>query len=247
MSREWVLLRGLSREKHHTDHFIQKLQTANPESTVIAVDLPGTGEYHRLSSPMSMEVIAEFVHSQLPKKELQSRHVVAISLGGMVAIELARLYPQSFDGMVIINSSFKNVSSLFERLQPEGIWYILKAALAQNSKDREREVLNMVSNHPQRHQWVEPWALIAKQRPITPLNFLKQLIAAATYELPLQKPAVPMYVITSEGDRMVNPKCSKKLAEHWELPLAVHPTAGHEIYIDDPEWVIEQLFLYCGK
>lgn len=247
MSREWVLLRGLAREKHHTDEFIQKLQTASLDGTVIAVDLPGAGEYHRLSSPISMEGIAEFVHSQLPKKNANPRYIVAISLGGMVAMELAKLHPQSFDGLVIINSSFKNVSSFFERLQPEGLWYILKAALAKNSKDREREVLNMVSNHPQRHQWIEPWALIAQQRPVTPLNFLKQLIAAGTYELPLQKPSLPIYVLTSEGDRMVNPKCSKKLAEHWQLPLAVHPTAGHEIYIDDPDWVIEQLFLYCGK
>lgn len=247
MSREWVLLRGLAREKHHTDHFIQKLQAASPDSEVIAIDLPGAGDYYRLSSPVSMEGIAEFVHSQLPPKKKDKRYVVAISLGGMVAIELARLHPQTIDGLVIINSSFKNVSSLFERLQPEALWYIFKAIFAKTSKGREREVLNMVSNHPQRNEWVEPWALIAQQRPVSPFNFLKQLIAAATYDLPLQKPQVPIYVLTSEGDRMVNPKCSKTIAEQWQLPLAVHPTAGHEIYIDDPDWVIQQLFLYCGK
>ncbi len=247
MSHEWILLRGLGREKQHSEEFIKKLTHADPEGRVIPIDLPGAGDYHRLSSPMSMEGIAEFVYSHLPQERAEKRHMVAISLGGMVAVEMLRLHPEAVDSLVLINSSFKKISSLFERLQPEALWHMVRALTATSVSDRERQVLNMVSNHPQKHQWIEPWSEIARSRPVVAFNFIKQLIAAATYELPLKKPEAPIYVLTSDGDRMVSPKCSKKLAEHWELPIAIHPTAGHELYIDDPEWVIEQLFLFCGR
>lgn len=247
MSCQWILLRGLAREKQHSDLFIQKLQKADPESEVIALDLPGAGEYYRLSSPLSMTSIAEFIHSHLPKERTKKRHLVAISLGGMVAMEMIRIHPGSVDTVTLINSSFKNINSLFERLQPEALWHILRAAMATTAEAREEEVLKMVSNSSDRQLMVPRWSEIARLRPVTPINFLKQLVAAATYELPQQKPEVPIFLLTSDGDRMVSSQCSKKLAEHWQLPIAIHPNAGHELYIDDPEWVIKQLFLFCGR
>ncbi|MBY0383653.1 alpha/beta hydrolase [bacterium] len=247
MSCQWILLRGLAREKHHSDLFIQKLQKADPESEVIALDLPGAGEYYRLSSPISMTSIAEFIHSHLPKDRSKKRHIVAISLGGMVAMELVRIHPSSVDTVTLINSSFKNLNSFLERLQPEALWHILRAAIATTPESREEEVLKMVSNSSERLQMVPRWSEIAQLRPVSPINFLKQLVVAATYDLPSQKPEVPIFLLTSEGDRMVSNQCSKKLADHWQLPIAIHPTAGHELYIDDPEWVIEKLFLFCGR
>lgn len=247
MSCQWILLRGLAREKLHSDLFIQKLQKADPESEVIGIDLPGAGEYNRLSSPLSMTGIAEFIHSHLPKDRTKKRNLVAISLGGMAAMELVRIHPTSVDTVTLINSSFKNLNALFERLQPEAVWRILRAAIAPTIESREEEVLKMVSNSANRTQMVVKWSEIARTRPVSPGNFVKQLIAAATYDLPSQKPEVPIFLLTSDGDRMVSSACSKKLAEHWQLPLAIHPTAGHELYIDDPEWVIEKLFLFCGR
>jgi hypothetical protein len=41
------------------------------------------------------------------------------------------------------------------------------------------------------------------------------------------------------GDQMVNPECSQQLAEHWNLPLYTHPSAGHDVFIDDPQWVLQ--------
>ncbi len=247
MSHQWILLRGLARESQHSEAFVQQLHKASPESEVIALDLPGAGAYHRLSSPMSISGIAEFVHSHFPKQRAQKRTLVAISLGGMVAMEIARLYPESIDEIVLINSSFKKLSQLFERLQPAALWHILKVGTAQTTEAREEAVLKMVSNNPKRDLMVSSWSEIARLRPVSVTNFAKQLFAAATYELPKQKPEMPIYIFTSEADRMVNPQCSKKLAEHWQLPIAIHPTAGHELYLDAPEWVIEKLQLYCGR
>lgn len=247
MSHQWILLRGLGREQQHSQQFVEQLRKANSEYEVVTIDLPGAGRFHRVSSPMTIRGIAEFVHSQLPEGRPEKRSLVAVSLGGMVAMELIQLYPDQYDSCVVINTSFRNLSTIGQRLQMEAFWYLLKAGLASSLESREKEVLSLVSNNPRRYEWLSSWTEIARQRPVSPLNFLKQLLAAAFYDLPLQKPTVPLFVLTSEADRMVSSECSKKLAEHWQLPLAVHNTGGHELYIDDPEWVIQKLQLYCGK
>lgn len=245
--RQWILIRGLGREQAHWEDFKQQLQSKDKDSEVLGIDLPGAGKFHRLSSPMTIHGIAEFVHSQMPeKKKDQQRILVAISLGGMVATELVDLHPENYDGMVLINSSFKNFSGIFQRLQTEALIHFYKAATAHSPIAREREILNMVSQLPseQKDEVAKKWAQIALERPVSAINFFKQLAAAAIYEAPEQKPKVPVLVLTSEADTMVSFRCSKTIARHWEAALEIHESSGHEMALDAPEWVIEKIFKY---
>lgn len=245
MKRQWILIRGLAREQEHWVDFKNQLQSMDPESEVIGIDLPGAGKYHRLSSPMTIAGIAEFVHSQIqPSKNDQQRIIVSISLGGMVATELVHLHPKDYQGLVLINSSFKNLSSLFQRIQMDALLQMYKAITALSPIDRERSVLDMVSNLPREQKEIvaQKWAQISLDRPVAILNFIKQLVAAALYEAPEAKPELPMLILTSVADNMVNFRCSKAIAERWKLPIEVHETSGHEMALDAPHWVIEQLF-----
>ncbi|MBY0314982.1 MAG: alpha/beta hydrolase [Bdellovibrionales bacterium] len=244
MKRQWILIRGLGREQAHWEDFKQQLQIRDPESEVLGLDLPGAGKFYRLSSPMTIHGIAEFVHSQLPeRKSGQKRILVAISLGGMVASEMVYLHPEDYDGMVLINSSFKNFSGIFQRLQTEALIHFYKAATAHSPVAREREILNMVSQLPseRKDEVAKKWAQIALERPVSAMNFFKQLAAAAIYEAPEQKPKVPVLVLTSEADNMVSFRCSKTIARHWEVPIEIHESAGHEMALDAPDWVIEKI------
>jgi hypothetical protein len=40
---------------------------------------------------------------------------------------------------------------------------------------------------------------------------------------------------------LVDPRCSQTLADCWNLPLAVHPVAGHDLPLDDGSWVLEEI------
>jgi len=241
VKRQWVLLRGLAREQGHWGEFKTRLEAADPASEVLTPDLPGCGIYHRLSCPHKISGLAEFVHSHLKNPKPAERYLVAISLGGMIASELLRLYPHSFDGLVVINTSFKNLSPVHHRLQMKAMWHLLRAATAGSELDREKAVLEMVSNRPDKNDVAREWAALAKEHPVSAANFVKQLIAAMRYELPEEKPQIPVLVLTSDGDRMVNSECSKKLAQTWGTLLEVHPSAGHELCLDDPEWVVQRL------
>ncbi len=248
LKREWVVIRGLGREAEHSKEFLAKLQAADPDARVCCVDLPGAGEFFKLSSPMSVESIAEFVYLQLKKKsEVEERYLIAISLGAMVVTSLLKKYPQVAQGAVLANASFANLSPFYHRLQVDGFFHIYKAATATNLLDREKAILDMVSNRADRHDFAAAWAQIAEKHPVTPLNFVKQLVAAGTYKLSEEKPQVPILVLSSAQDRMVHPSCSKKFSEFWDLPIEVHPTTGHEMWLDDGEWVIDKILTFFNK
>jgi len=42
-------------------------------------------------------------------------------------------------------------------------------------------------------------------------------------------------------DQLVNVKCSLKLAQYWQCDIRLHPTAGHDLPLDDGVWVAKQV------
>jgi pimeloyl-[acyl-carrier protein] methyl ester esterase len=48
-------------------------------------------------------------------------------------------------------------------------------------------------------------------------------------------------VLTSTADRLVSSHCSTSIARVLGAKLAVHGEAGHDITLDAPAWVCEQV------
>ena len=61
------------------------------------------------------------------------------------------------------------------------------------------------------------------------------------FHAPVQAPQVPMLVLVSRQDKLVDPACSLRLAQEWQVPVAIHPDAGHDLPFDDAGWVAEQV------
>jgi pimeloyl-ACP methyl ester carboxylesterase len=131
----WVLLRGLTREARHWGDFADQLARALQGSAqetiqVLALDLPGNGVFHKEASPTSVTAMADFARAQLLVRGLPPPyHLVAMSLGGMVAADWVRRYPDEVDRLVLINTSMRPLGSVTERLRP-GNWLPLALVAA---------------------------------------------------------------------------------------------------------------------
>ncbi len=234
------LVRGLARETAHWGDFINQLQNLDGVASVTGLDLLGAGRYHKLTSPITIGENSEFLLSQIPMTGDRPRVIISVSLGSMVAVEMAQRAPQMFSQIFVANTSFANLSPLHHRLQLEAFKRFFKISKSRTLQDRESEVLKMVSRDRGKHEKVlAEWVAIAEKRPMALKNFVRQLLAAATYRIADDPPDVPIVVLRSMGDQMVDPSCSQKLAEHWSLPLKTHPSSGHDIFIDDPQWVLD--------
>lgn len=234
-----LLLRGLSREVGHWGDFPGQLQAALPGSRVLAVDLPGAGTRAEEASPLTIREMVQAVRHSLPEAQAPW-HLVALSLGGMVALDWAHAAPEEVASVVLINSS-SSLSPLWQRLQPAAWWDVAAALASADIEARERRILQLTSNQPVAAKQVDEWIEIQHQRPVRRATVVRQLLAARAFRPEPHAPVCPGLVLASEGDRIVDWQCSQRLAQQYGWLLRRHPTAGHDLPLDDPAWVCAEI------
>lgn len=245
----WVLLRGLTREHRHWENFPQLLQSAFPNAKIITPDLPGSGNHHQQQCPVHIKDILECVRADITVSQLNKPiYIIGLSLGAMVGLEWLRQYPQECAGAVLINTSFKGLNPFYQRLRPVNYWRLLKSQMIINIQSRENIVFDLTSNlDSNRASIINNWVRYARENPVSKSNALRQLIAAFLYKIPRQKPEPPILLLNSRGDHLVNPECSQRLAQHWDLPLQSHPSAGHDLTLDDGAWACEKIIAWLQQ
>lgn len=238
----YLLIRGLGRQSGHWSHFKTQLEQQEFSQKVLALDLPGFGTKNTEDSPLSISAITDFVRHEYLKNITAKDGdwtLVGFSLGGMVALDWVDRYSFDFKKIILINTSTANLSPPWKRLKFETYKHFLKMLKTTSQKQRETEILRIICNHsPDSH--IEEWTRLAKKYPYKESNVVKQLLAAISFRS-ANKIKVDGLVLTSKKDRMVSYSCSKKIANHYKWPLKVHPTAGHDLTMDDSEWVVEEI------
>jgi pimeloyl-ACP methyl ester carboxylesterase len=245
----WLLLRGLTREARHWGDFPQQLRRAFPASRVLTLDLPGTGTECARTSPWSIAEIADdvrarFLSARRRRGQSAGREqwaVIAVSLGGMVVLDWLGRYPNDFVRAVVVNSSSAEVGRPWQRLSLRQLLGCLVAAVTGTTEQRERRVLEAVTATNGDLAALAPvWAGYAEDRPVTATTGVRQIAAGWRFRRPGWI-KVPMLFLSSRGDKLVDPVCTARLARWYAAPLCVHPTAGHELDLDDPAWLIQQV------
>lgn len=240
----WIFLRGLTREAVHWGSFVPAFLTAMPDAEVLMLDLPGNGRWHARPSPLSVEAMVAECRAELERRgSAGPHHLLAMSLGAMVATEWARTAPAEVQGCVLINTSFGTFSPFYRRLRPRNYVALLREVLmAPTPLAAESAVLRLTSNRAhERAAVVADWVAARAQRPVSSSNALRQLVAAARYRAPRTCPVDRMLLLASTQDGLVSSQCSQAIASAWGCPLALHPWAGHDLPLDDPAWVAGQV------
>ncbi len=247
----WVLLRGLTRERRHWGEFPQRMKATLPEANVMTLDLPGNGARHRESSPPDVATMVEACRAELLRQGARLPfHLLAMSLGAMVAVEWASRYPREIAAAVLINTSLRPYSAFYQRLRPRNyaalLGHLLRAGNDDAIEAREAAILDMTSriaaaDVERRRKLVEDWSAWQRECPVAARNFLRQLWAASRYMAPPQAPTAPLLILDGAADTLVDPRCSRHLASAWQVDYAEHPIAGHDLPLDDPEWVVREV------
>ncbi|WP_157269589.1 alpha/beta fold hydrolase [Azohydromonas aeria] len=238
-ARTWVLLRGLTREAGHWGDFPELLARQLP-GRVFMPDLPGSGVLHRQRSSLRIESMVAECRAQLRAQRAAGPfHVVAMSLGAMAALAWARACPEDIAAAVLINTSLRGLSPWWWRLRPAGLAALPALLLGRDDAAREAAILRLTSRC--RTEVPPHWLALRRERPVSRLNALRQLAAAAAFRAPAAAPAMPMLLLAAARDALVDARCSAALAAHWRLPLQLHPDAGHDLPLDDADWVVARI------
>ena len=241
---KWIFLRGLTREVRHWGSFVNQFEARLAPPQVTALDLPGNGEFHQLTSPLTVKAMVTFARQQLLAQGIKPPYaLLAMSLGGMVATSWAQRCPEEVSHLVLINTSMRPFSNITQRLRPSQ-WLALLALAARwaDTDYAESSIHRITCNQAaQRDADLMAWQHIRRSAPVSSANALRQLAAAARFACAPQTPRCPALVLSSRADRLVNPLSSTQLAAAWQVAHQVHPRAGHDLPHDDGPWVCERV------
>jgi len=241
----WLILRGLVREQRHWGEFASQFEAGmrqkDPRSKVHTLDFAGFGTESDRLSPTSIDGIVDDLRARWSALSAEGDWgLLAVSLGGMVAMNWTSRYPEDFKRLVLINSSVGGLSPLFRRMQPANFPTILSLFFERNIRNREERILSITTNLKgdalrKRADWQGSFAKVVRPR-----DAAAQIFAAIRFRAPARI-SIPVLVLTSKGDTLVHYSCSESIARHFGAELRIHETANHDLPTDDPDWVKNQV------
>ncbi|WP_051326865.1 alpha/beta fold hydrolase [Aliagarivorans taiwanensis] len=248
MTADIVLIRGIFRNQAHWLDWPERLAARFPSSQVICVDLPGNGRLNHLASPLnSYSACQSFrIQVRLQQPEPRPLHLVAISMGAMLALDWQRRYPHEIASLTLMNTSVANLSSPHQRLNWT-IWWRLLPLLWSGTEASERRILALTSNAQSARERALAGFIDAKRRyPLTGMNMLRQVVLASKLRA-LHTPHCPCLLVSSEQDRLVSARCSEVLAKFLGASVCRHPWAGHDLPLDAPTWLEQRLEIWLAE
>ena len=245
----WILLRGLMREQRHWGSFPATLARALPGAHIVTPDLPGNGTRHAQDSATRVAAMVEDCRQELLARGIPAPyHLLALSLGGMVAVEWASRYPQEIARCVLINTSMRPHSPFYRRLRWQNYGALLRQLALGDQHSQESLILRLTSR---RHAHGNPalladWLSYQQQYPVSRHNALRQLLSAARYRAPAIRPPMPVLVMAGAQDQLVDHRCSQRLARAWQADCLIHGDGGHDLPLDEGEWVAQSVARWMG-
>jgi pimeloyl-ACP methyl ester carboxylesterase len=204
----------------------------------IAVDYRDTGDSDAVSEPYTIADLADDAAFVLDALCVQRAHVVGISLGGYVALQMALRHPQRVEKLVLVSTSATfippNTDMMAQIIQLQQDPHV-------EAGERTQRAMALLTapgyftDHPQ--DW-DRVAELARCRPQSEEAAVRQMQACLTYDLSAQLDQIqaPTLVVHGELDPRVAIENGRYLAEH--IPgarLLLYPNTGHLVIIERAE------------
>lgn len=214
------------------------------EYRVTAVDLLGFGlsdkpETFKYDLDSQCDILLEL----LKKLDIKKTIIVGSSMGGSIALRLAQLKPDIFHKVVAISPAadpritffdLNRLSFLSPVVKPLVTERFIKQIMKRVYSDRKN------INDETIQIYTEPY--INNKNAID--SFTKSFVLLRDPRVfeQLEAMEVPVLLVWGQRDRIIPVKFAKKI--HSRIPnslLEIHPTAGHHVQEDDPDWLISKM------
>ncbi len=231
-----LLIMGMSGTAlHWGEPFLEPLRR---DFDVIAYDHRGVGESSRLEGGVTIVEMAEDAAGLLDALGLDSAHVVGISMGGMIAQELALAQPARVRTLTLgCTYCGGEGSSLTE---PEVFRPLLEAMM---SGDRERALragfeINISAEMAKDDALYARYRAIASQRAVAVPVVMAQLEACMAHDTSARLPGLtmPTLIVHGTDDQLLPVQNGRLIASHiGGSRLEILDGAGHLFFWEQPD------------
>jgi 3-oxoadipate enol-lactonase len=243
-----LLLSGLGGTRHG---WWKQLGPLSARYHVINMDNRDAGDSALSPGPYTIAVMAEDTAGVIQNLELGPTHVVGISMGGMIAQELAIRHPDLVDKLVLVSTTAGGPTSV--NAKPE-----IGALLTDPEPDIEkrlRRTFTLIAGEGYMAAHPEDLDQIIKnsvEKPMPAESYQRQLMACMHHSQNgvadmLGKITAPTLVIHGEYDPLIPYENGKFLATHIEgARLSSYPGVGHLSMIEAPERFNREVIEFLG-
>jgi 3-oxoadipate enol-lactonase len=240
--RDVVLLHGLGSS---AEDWILQAPILQDRHRVLAVDLPGFGRSPRLPGWPSMEDYAGAVVATLARAEVAEAHVIGLSLGGAVGLQLALDHPEIVTSLVLVNSfayrrvrlaalvrtGWRFVYVLADRMDRVGAW-VAQELFPGPKQDEVRKLAAERLGRTHRRPYLQAGQAIAR------------------FDARRRLPEVrcPTLIVAGEEDGLIPLSAKEEMARRIpQARLVRFPGSGHATPIDDAQVFNEKVGAFLDE
>lgn len=233
-----VLLHGYLETLYIYNEFIEELEK---KYRVIAIDLPGHGLSGSDKEINSMEFCAKVIADILKKNCIENAWIAGHSMGGYIAQNCIKCFPELFKGLILLNSTPFADAPEKKTAREREIELIRKSKLGnlaalsipnmyapanlRKFDEKIEETVEISETH-------DPNGIIACIKGMMERGDTKEVLASAKRA---------MFIFGTE-DKFITEEIREKLiGEFPNVKAVVIPGTGHNSFIEEPEKVIEAI------
>lgn len=205
---------------------------------LVVLDNRGVGDSDAVDGWYTVSTMVADVVAVLDAAKIASAHILGVSLGGMVAQELAIRHPDRVDRLVLVSTTS---GWPFTYPMPAPSARLLSVApMLPRATARRRQLRTMMSRQSivARPPLLEQMSTYLSTRPHPPHSKRQQMLAGATYVGGLRQLRIRAETLVLHGsaDTIADPRNGKVLAR--QIPtaeLVMFPDAGHLLFWEQPD------------
>jgi 3-oxoadipate enol-lactonase len=230
-----LLIRGFG---SNADHWYAQVPDLSRHYRVITFDNRGVARSGHTDGPFSIEDLARDTIALMDALEIERAHVLGLSMGGMIAQEMAVAHPQRVKGLILAvthcggkagEPAEEHVGRAFQRLVDEGSTEARTEALSYLFGPRAFE---------EKQQIVQEYVSVSMKNPVA-LEVLKnQWQAVQGHDACDRLQTIKSYtlILTGSEDMVIPPVNSTIMAERIpRSEMVIITGCGHQVLIEEPE------------
>jgi 3-oxoadipate enol-lactonase len=205
----------------------------------IALDHRDISDSDEVSEAYTVADLADDAAEAMRMLDVQHTHVLGMSLGGFVALQLAIRHPELVDKLVLISTSAGGKTHVPPGEEIAAMFTRSRKGVEIGELARRNYSMIMGPGYAESHpEELERIATIARYRPQSVASYLRQLQALMTHDASqqLELIQVPTLIIHGDADPLIMPTNGEYLAQHIKgAKHIVYPNVGHIPIVENYE------------
>jgi pimeloyl-ACP methyl ester carboxylesterase len=233
-----VMIQGLSANMDWWDPKLVEAFTKKYKT--VFFDNRGAGRSDAPKTEYSIKMFADDTVKLMDNLKIPKAHVVGVSMGGMIAQEIAASYPQKVEKLVLWSTACGASKSVVASPKVLGV---LATGSAQTAEQIVRNVIplifteDLVKRDP---EFIKRYTSVLVKAPISPDAFGRQVKAIMTWDVydRLPKFKMPTLIIAGKKDILIPPQNAKIIADRIPASKLVYFDKSAHALFEETDKVI---------